>query len=158
MRKIRKIENILCTTDFSEYANNALDYAIHFAEIHQAKLFIMHVREKNSGGISDLPEASDIPEDISNSEREKSPSCEMESLIDKTIPHGLKAEPIITVGTPCHEIIKVSRERNIDLIVIATHGRAGFERVLFGSTTEKVVRDAPCPVLTIKSSYGKAQK
>lgn len=156
MRKIKKIESILCTTDFSEYANNALDYAVHFAEVHQAKLFIMHVREKNPGGIPDLSEVSDVSEDISNSERGKSPSCEMESLIDRIVPHGVKVEPIITVGTPYHEIIKVSRERNIDLIIIATHGRAGFERVLFGSTTEKVVRDAPCPVLTIRNPSKKA--
>jgi nucleotide-binding universal stress UspA family protein len=59
-------------------------------------------------------------------------------------------EPIILFGVPFVEIIKTAKDKNIDLIVIGTHGRTGLAHMLIGSVAEKIVRKAPCPVLTIK--------
>jgi nucleotide-binding universal stress UspA family protein len=59
-------------------------------------------------------------------------------------------EKIIVRGVPFVEIIKTAKDRNVDLIVIGTHGRTGIDHMLFGSTAEKVVRKAPCPVLTVR--------
>jgi len=75
----------------------------------------------------------------------------MEQFIDaypelKSIPHNVK----LLKGTAFIEIINEAKEYKADLIIIGTHGRTGLEHVLFGSTAEKVVRKAPCPVLTIK--------
>jgi nucleotide-binding universal stress UspA family protein len=58
-------------------------------------------------------------------------------------------------GVPYEEILKFSRDKGIDLIIMGTHGRSGLDRVIFGSTAEKVVRNAECPVLTVRSQKGK---
>jgi universal stress protein A len=64
---------------------------------------------------------------------------------------GIKdIERIVLKGTPCKEILKFAGENKVDIIVIGTHGRKGLDRVIFGSTAEKVVRDAPCPVLSVR--------
>jgi len=64
-------------------------------------------------------------------------------------------EPHVRVGSPAEEIVKAARDTHADLIVIATHGRGGLSRVLFGSVTERVVRHAPCPVLTVRPEKAK---
>ena len=63
---------------------------------------------------------------------------------------GLDLEELIVHGEAASEIVRVARERKVDLIVIASHGRTGLGRILFGSTAEAVVRHAPCPVLVVK--------
>ena len=62
----------------------------------------------------------------------------------------------VVVGSPSHEIIKVAAAEKVDLIVIATHGRTGFSHLFMGSVAERVVRTAPCPVLTIRPTGGTA--
>ena len=63
---------------------------------------------------------------------------------------GLNVEEVVVHGEAASEIVRVAREREVDLIVIASHGRTGLGRILFGSTAEAVVRHAPCPVLVVK--------
>ena len=63
---------------------------------------------------------------------------------------GLDVEEVVAHGDAASEIVRVARERNVDLIVISSHGRTGLGRILFGSTAESVVRHAPCPVLVVK--------
>ena len=65
---------------------------------------------------------------------------------------GLEIEEVIAHGDAASEIVRVARERKVDLIVIASHGRTGLGRILFGSTAESVVRHAPCPVLVVKQT------
>ena len=74
---------------------------------------------------------------------------ELEQLAKREIT-GLEVVSIIKTGKPFVEIVETALEEDIDLIIIATHGHTGIEHVLFGSTAEKVVRKAPCPVLTIR--------
>ncbi len=66
---------------------------------------------------------------------------------------GLQVEDVIAHGDAASEIVRVSKERAVDMIVISSHGRTGFGRMLFGSTAESVVRYAPCPVLVVKPPY-----
>ena len=63
---------------------------------------------------------------------------------------GLDVEEVVAHGDAASEIVRVARERNVDLIVISSHGRTGLGRILFGSTAESVVRHAHCPVLVVK--------
>ena len=63
---------------------------------------------------------------------------------------GLAVEEVITHGDPAAEIVRVAAEREVDLIVISSHGRTGLGRIIFGSTAEAVVRHARCPVLVVK--------
>jgi nucleotide-binding universal stress UspA family protein len=75
---------------------------------------------------------------------------ELQNLVKSFIDPTLEVETLIKTGKPFVEINETAKENNVDLIIIATHGHTGVEHMLFGSTAEKVVRKAPCPVLTLR--------
>ena len=88
---------------------------------------------------------ADISDQIEDSaERELPKFAECEECA------GLAVEELIVHGDAASEIVRVAREREVDLIVVSSHGRTGWGRILFGSTAEAVVRHAPCPVLVVK--------
>jgi nucleotide-binding universal stress UspA family protein len=145
-----EIRTILLPTDFSECANYALTYTTQLARSSSASIICVHVVEPvmptvgYTGMTEPLPIA-DISEQLENSaERElpKIAGCEECA--------GLEIEEVIAHGDAATEIVRVARERKVDLIVISSHGRTGLGRILFGSTAESVVRHAPCPVLVVK--------
>jgi nucleotide-binding universal stress UspA family protein len=144
-----KIEKILFPTDFSEHSKHAFSYALSFAKEYGATLYMMHVVED----IQYLANAYmfDVPMMPSFSDMEQNRLKEMQEFVDREVADpDIKIEKIIRHGRPFIEILNIAREVNVDLIVIATHGRGGLEHVLFGSVAEKVVRKAPCPVLSIR--------
>ncbi len=145
-----EIKKILFPTDFSEGALNALPYAVDLAKNYGAKLHMLHV-------VYDIATASGlyvphISVDEMYKELDASAQKELEKFgADKRM--DLKdVEYTVIRGIPYEEILKFAEEKNIDLIVIGTHGRKGIDRVLFGSTAERVVRNASCPVLTIRGT------
>jgi len=81
--------------------------------------------------------------------REKG-GTELQSLVRKEIGEGVKSSWKVRTGNPHQEILREAEERGVDLIVVATHGHSGVEHMLFGSTADRVVRHANCPVLTIR--------
>lgn len=144
-----KIEKILFPTDFSEHSKHAFTYALSFAKEYGARLYMLHVIED----VQYLANAYmfDVPMMPSFADMEQNRQKEMEEFIEREVTDpSISVEKVIKHGRPFVEIIQVAREENVDLIVIATHGRGGLEHVLFGSTAEKVVRKAPCPVLSIR--------
>jgi len=141
------INNILVPVDFSDYSKNALKYAAQFANEFNAKLFLVYVVEPiiyptdfSMGQIA-IPSA-----DINLHARAEDELKKLTVNIESNVP----IELIIKTGKPFFEIIETAKEKDIDLIIIATHGHTGVEHLLFGSTAEKVVRKAPCPVLTVR--------
>lgn len=143
-----KIERILFPTDFSACSKHALTYALDFATERGARLYLLHVIPKlnmpvGTGGLS-YP-VSKIYDDM-----EREAKKQIHRLVPKRFLEKIKVENIIMRGTPFLEIIKAARKYDIDLITIATHGRKGLSHALLGSTAEKVVRTAPCPVLCVK--------
>jgi nucleotide-binding universal stress UspA family protein len=99
-----------------------------------------------SGMTEPLPIA-DITEQLEDSaERELPKLAECDECA------GIETEELIVHGEAASEIVRVAKERNVDLIVLASHGRTGIGRILFGSTAEAVVRHATCPVLVVKPS------
>lgn len=144
-----KIEKILFPTDFSEHSKHAFTYALSFAKEYGAQLHMLHVVED----VQYLANAYmfDVPMMPSFADMEENRQKEMEEFIEREVADpSIKIEKSIRHGRPFVEIIQAARDENVDLIVIATHGRGGLEHVLFGSTAEKVVRKAPCPVLSIR--------
>lgn len=147
MEQTKLIRNILAPIDFSDYSKNALKYATQFAKEFNAKLYLIYVVEPMiypadfSMGQIAIPS---IDVDLHARAEE-----ELNNLA-KTIDPSLKVETMIRTGKPFVEIIEEAKEKNIDLIIIASHGHTGVEHLLFGSTAEKVVRKAPCPVLTLR--------
>jgi len=145
-----KVRSILLPTDFSDCANFALPYAAGIARATGASLLAVHVVETvvpavGYSGVSEPLPIADISEQLEESaEREMPRVAECEECA------GLNVEEMIVHGDAATEIVRVARERRVDLIVISSHGRTGLGRILFGSTAEAVVRHATCPVLVVK--------
>ncbi|MDA8241019.1 MAG: universal stress protein [Nitrospiraceae bacterium] len=143
-----EIKKILFATDFSEGSSHALPYAVDMARRYGAKLYIIHVIfdvAKTVGWYVPHVSIDEIYQDM-----EKSAKAELEKIFLDEM-RGLQGvEHIVLKGIPNEEITKFAGENEIDLIVLGTHGRRGIDRVLFGSTAEQVVRNAPCPVLSVR--------
>jgi len=137
-------------TDFSECANYALSYAASFARQAGASILCVHVIEPVVPTVGYTGMAEPLPiADISD-QLEDSAERELPKIAECEECQGLEVEEVIAHGDAASEIVRVARERGVDLIVISSHGRTGLGRLLFGSTTESVVRHAPCPVLVVK--------
>lgn len=145
-----KIERILLPTDFSDFSKNAMEYAVSLVRMHKAKLYVLHVIEH----IFDISGfyVPHLPVNELYREMEETAKNEIEKFINKKSREGIEVENMVVSGTPFLEIVRTAREKNIDLIVIATHGRTGLEHVLFGSVAEKVVRKSPCSVFVVKQT------
>jgi nucleotide-binding universal stress UspA family protein len=143
-----QIRSILYPTDFSKGARAAMDHAISFAQDYDAKLILLHVVEDIPIAEWYVPSAlsvADLMEDL-----KKSALQEMNNWVAE-VSHKVKSvEKMVVNGVPFVDIIATAREKNVDLIIIGTHGRTGIDHMLFGSTAEKVVRKAACPVLTVR--------
>ncbi|MDY0083309.1 MAG: universal stress protein [Ignavibacteriaceae bacterium] len=140
------IKKVLVPIDFSDYSKSALRYAVNFSKFFNAEIILIYVVEPviypldfSMGQIA-MPSFS--------TEWDKRAKEELDKLAKKEINSSVKT--IIKTGKPFLEIVETAKEEDIDLIIIATHGHTGVEHIIFGSTAEKVVRKAPCPVLTLR--------
>jgi nucleotide-binding universal stress UspA family protein len=141
-------KEVIVPTDFSEHSLRAVDYAIEIAEKFGSRLKLIYV-------IEPFLQAADVSWtsvdfDELNKSHQKSAEQQLDQILKERIPKSVVAESMILFGKPFVEIVKVAREDNADLIVMATHGRGAVAHILMGSTADKVVRKAPCPVLTVK--------
>ncbi len=142
------ISKILVPIDFSDYSKNALKYAADFAQNFKAKIYLIYVIEPVIYPADFSIGQVTIPTpDVDMNARAQS---ELDSLARSFVESSIEVETIIKSGKPFVEINETASEKDIDLIIIATHGHTGVEHLLFGSTAEKVVRKAPCPVLTLR--------
>lgn len=141
-------QQIVVPTDFSEHSLRALGYAVEIAERFSSSLKLIYV-------IEPLLQAADVAwtsvdfEQLNSSHKEAA-ERRLQELVDERVPKGIAVESEILFGKPFVEILKLAKSDNADLIVMATHGRGAISHLLMGSTAEKVVRKAPCPVLTVK--------
>jgi nucleotide-binding universal stress UspA family protein len=142
------IKKILVPIDFSDYSKSALKYAVNFCKDCNAEMVLIYVVEP----VIYPPDFSmgQIAIPSVNAEWDERARQELDKLAKEQIPASVPVKTIIKTGKPFLEIIETAGELDIDLIIIATHGRSGMEHILFGSTAEKVVRKAPCPVLTLR--------
>lgn len=144
-----QINRILAPTDFSEHSCCALRYARTFADRWEAELHLLSVVEP-----AVFPtEAGLTPMGLLNLDSELTVASEraMQELLGREELVGVpRIVTSIAHGRASSAIIEYATEHSIDLIVLATHGRSGLEHLIFGSTAERVVRESPCPVLTIR--------
>jgi nucleotide-binding universal stress UspA family protein len=143
-----EIKSILFPTDFSEYSNHALKYAVALAESFKAKLVVLHVCEHPIAGSGIEAYHFAIPEYVLDLEQRERKA--LDALVGQLCDKHLDIESVFIIGRAYHEIVKTAKEREVDVITMATHGSKGISHLVFGSTAEKVVRLAPCPVLTVK--------
>jgi nucleotide-binding universal stress UspA family protein len=142
------IKRILVPIDFSEHSKNALQYAISFAGKFNSELILVYVVEPTIYP-ADFSFGQVAVPSIENELRERG-KVELDNLVNALIGESSTVKTIVRTGKPYLEIIKTAAEEDIDIIIIATHGHSGVEHLLFGGTTEKVVRKAPCPVLIVR--------
>jgi len=144
-------KRILCPTDFSEPACKAIKAAGEVAEANTAELILLHV----VGAIPALDSPTGmVGFDVAAYQKELSESAErsLQERIDQHIPEGVGTRALVVHGDAPHEIVRVANEEGVDLIVMSTHGATGWRERIFGSVTDKVVRHAECPVLTVHRS------
>jgi nucleotide-binding universal stress UspA family protein len=143
-----QIQTILFPTDFSQGARAAMDHAVTLARDYEAKLILLYVIQDISIAEWYIPSSlsvADLVEDM-----QKSAWKEMDKWTAEVSERVKNVEKMVVRGVPFVEIVRTAKEQNADLIVIGTHGRTGIDHMLFGSTAEKVVRKASCPVLTVR--------
>ena len=144
------IRSILLPTDFSECAQHAVPVAAGLARAFEARLVCLHVVEPVMPAVGWTPVAEPLPITDIGEQLEDSAARELPKIAGCEDCAGLDVEDVIAHGEAAAEIVRVARERGVDLIVISSHGRTGLGRILFGSTAESVVRHAHCPVLVVK--------
>jgi nucleotide-binding universal stress UspA family protein len=143
-------KQIVAATDFSSGGNLAVAHAVELAATSHARLDLVHVIEPmthpefyypaNDSGVDDLPGL-----------RERSSGALLELLDSEDAGRVRETRARVEVGRPSSEIGKLAREFNADLLVVGSHGRTGFRRMLLGSVAEGVLRDATCPVLVLRT-------
>ncbi len=143
-----QIQRILFPTDFSNGARAAMDHALSLARDYKAKLILLYVIQDISIAEWYIPSSLSVADLVAD--MQKSAELEMEKLAKEVSSKVGDVEKMVVRGVPFVEIIKTAKEKNADMIVIGTHGRTGIDHMLFGSTAEKVVRKAHCPVLTVR--------
>jgi nucleotide-binding universal stress UspA family protein len=143
-----EIRHILAPVDFSDYSKKAIDMALTLAQTFGAKLSLLHVVEPPPYPIEGYApsgmEAS-LLEDL-----ERQAAQELAQLLPEAQAAGVEVTRQVIIGSPYRQIIEIAKGAHVDLIVMATAGRTGFSRLVMGSVAERVVRTAPCPVLTVR--------
>ena len=143
-----KLKKLLVPTDFSESARHALTYGTSFAREYGAELTLLHVVENLTVGYaSDLfpVPMAEVFQEISGYAK-----AELSKLAKVAREKDVAVVEQVVQGKPSAEIIRFAQEQKIDMIVLGTHGKGMLDQALFGSTTERVVRRSPCPVLTVR--------
>lgn len=145
-----RLSRILLPTDFSKYSAEATKYACSFAEKFDAELHILHVLETHLSTTPEFALGLAIPSPVK--ENRDAVDLALLNLLDSAWAQARRGKIVrcIADGAPFLEIVRYAREQSIDLVVLGTHGRSGLAHVLMGSVAERVVRKAPCPVLTIR--------
>lgn len=140
------IKKILAPTDFSPPSRKAFHYALRFAEDFGSEITLLHILEPvmplTFEGLT-MPS----PADIESSKAAKS----LKALVASARARGIAGvRTIFRRGFASHEIVEAAKDLDVDLILIATHGYTGWKHFCIGSTAERVVRAAPCPVLVVR--------
>lgn len=142
-----RIKSILVPIDFSTSSKKALQYAVPFARQFGAKLTLLHVVEP----VATPDFANSFPLMMENDKVKAASRGQLEHIIkEQAIAPKLVEKTLVRFGRSFHEIADAARTLKVDLIIISTHGYTGLKHALLGSTTERVVRYAPCPVLVVR--------
>jgi nucleotide-binding universal stress UspA family protein len=138
------IRSILVAHDFGETAQRALEFALALAGPLGARVNVLFAYDVLAYGFPEAPAMA-----IDTTQIERAARTALEGVVSRARQSGVTVECLLRKGPPWKEIDAAAKDTGADLIVIGTHGRHGLARALLGSVAEKVVRTAPCPVLTV---------
>lgn len=141
---------IVHPTDFSSGAEQAREEAIQLAQRLGAELILLHVSVETPAYGEELIGMGAVQR-IYDAQRKWAQKT-LDEQVAAGRDHGVAVRGRISVGSPHAEIVKAAQEEGADLIVMGTHGRSGLDRLLLGSVADRVIRAAPCPVLTVREA------
>jgi nucleotide-binding universal stress UspA family protein len=143
------MQTILVPVDFSDHAARALDMAIDLAKAFGARIELLHCYQIGPGAVS--PYGIVLPESFDREVREAA-ALHLAEWRDKAAAEGVDTHANLSSMYPSLAIVDTATEIGCDLVVMGTRGLSGIKHVLLGSVAERVLRSAPCPVLTVKAS------
>lgn len=142
------VQKILCAVDFSESSPLVAEYAATLAAATKAEILCIYIAPSLAEYVGfNVPQAA---LDTFVGDVVTSAGATMDDFLAAHF-KGLPAKGLVLAGYPAEEILAAAEEHHADMIVMGTHGRTGFDRIIFGSVAEKVVKSATCPVLTINA-------
>jgi nucleotide-binding universal stress UspA family protein len=144
------IKQIICAVDFSEFSERALEHAVTIARWYDAAVTVLHVvdiRVETPVGapLTPIPLA---PVPLTTAAPDQA-AVQLHQLVETVAATGVRVETVVLEGRPDTSILELADTMPADLLVMGTHGRSGFDRLVMGSVTEKVLRKARCPVLSL---------
>jgi nucleotide-binding universal stress UspA family protein len=155
------MKKILVPTDFSKPAQIAVEVARDIAKKSGAELLLLHVIEEATGGSFNVEGQVDLE---GNMEEKmftlaliKKARKQMETLLSSSLVEGVKVKSALRIGTPFHGMRTIITDSKVDLVVMGTAGHTKVEEMIIGTNTEKVVRHAKCPVLTVQKKPAKSE-
>jgi universal stress protein A len=150
--RLESYRKFLVPIDFSEHSKKTVESATQLAVLTGASITLLHVFQVPNypaafyQGLYTEHEQVKIQVDLLKREA----NAQLALVIQQIVDRGVEAQPLLRIGNPYDEIVSAAKEVRADLIVIGSHGHAGLERFLVGSTAERVVQYAPCPILVVK--------
>jgi nucleotide-binding universal stress UspA family protein len=147
---MRRFKRIMVASDLSKVSRGAFNTAIEFATSKGAELFIVHVIAPISPLVPEQFIQPGILETIEADARRWA-ERQLPRLAAEARKSGVRVKVLLLSGDPADQIIRAARAHHADLIVVGTHGRRGFSKMVLGSVAEHVLRTAPCPVVTVRS-------
>jgi len=155
MRETLKIKLILCPIDFSEFSVSAYQHALSVAEHYEAKLVAQHIVELWRHPSFDFAASAGLYEESLQAFRESGKE-QLQEFVKKHSHDEIQPELVVQVGVAADSILSFAQLQKADVIVMGTHGRRGFDRLMLGSVTDRVMRRAPCPVLAASKPHDSA--
>ena len=146
------IKAILLPTDGSECSRKAMAYALSFAKQYGARIVALHVidrRWEDQTRVAFVEVGQELTQKIQKGYGEEAERI-LREVVEAAGVSGVPVETRVVTGIPFEDIVRIGKEVPVDLIVMGTHGRAGMSHLLLGSVAERVIRRAPCPVLTVR--------
>lgn len=145
---MKRIERILVGTDFSDIAEHAVDCAVDLAAQLGASLIVVHAYELPMYSLPDgvVVSGADGARQITGEA-----SARLARSVERRNESGVAIESLLRMGTPWEELNAVAAHEGADLIVVGTHGRRGFSRVILGSVADRLLRTAVRPVLVVRA-------
>ena len=151
-------DRILVPIDFSEHSKRTISYAMKTASRHNSTIYLLHVFQIPDYVVSPYARrkqnSAEVQSQLDFAEQDARENLEAFAL--ELSNRGIKVQSYLRVGYPFDEIVLMANHFNVDLIIIGSHGRGGITRLLVGSTAERVVEHAPCPVLVVKGPRHRA--
>jgi len=141
-----KIHAILCPVDFSDASRKAVQYAKEFAWSMGSRVHLLNVVEPRPMAVDITMNYIPLEEDLQHAAKE-----DLQLVLQEFQQAGLKVDSSIEIGNPADVILDKSRELDVNLVIMGSHGKKGLSRLIMGSVAETVVRKANCPVLIVKA-------